>query len=95
MALPLNPPVPPQLARPRGALPSGDGWAYEPKWDGFRCIAFVDGDAVHLQSRNGRDLTRYFPELRFGAGRYILDGEIVIHGDGHEEFDLLGQLLAR
>jgi ATP-dependent DNA ligase len=91
VALPLEPPVLPQLARSRGALPSGDGWAYEPKWDGFRCIAFVDGDAVHLQSRNGRDLTRYFPELRFPAGRYVLDGEIVIHGDGHEEFDLLGQ----
>jgi ATP-dependent DNA ligase len=91
VALPLEPPVLPQLARSRGALPSGDGWAYEPKWDGFRCIAFVDGDAVHLQSRNGRDLTRYFPELRFAAGRYVLDGEIVIHGDGHEEFDLLGQ----
>ena len=91
MSLPLKPPVLPQLARPRGALPSGDGWAYEPKWDGFRCIAFVDGDAVHLQSRNGRDLTRYFPEVRFAPGRYVLDGEIVIHGDGHEEFDLLGQ----
>jgi ATP-dependent DNA ligase len=91
VALPLEPPVLPQLARSRGALPSGEGWAYEPKWDGFRCIAFVDGDAVHLQSRNGRDLTRYFPELRFAPGRYVLDGEIVIHGDGHEEFDLLGQ----
>ena len=91
MALPLKPPVLPQLARSRSALPNGDGWAYEPKWDGFRCIAFVDGDAVHLQSRNGRDLTRYFPELRFAPGRYVLDGEIVIHGEGHEEFDLLGQ----
>src|SRR6185295_13070937 len=55
-------------------------------------IAFIDGDDVHLQSRNGRDLTRYFPELRFAAGRYILDGEIVIHGEsGRQEFDLLGQ----
>ena len=92
MALPLKPPVLPQLARSRSALPSGDGWAYEPKFDGFRCIAFVDGDAVHLQSRNGRDLTRYFPELSFAGGRYVLDGEIVIHGEsGGEEFDLLGQ----
>jgi ATP-dependent DNA ligase len=91
VALPLKPPVLPQLARSRSALPSADGWAFEPKWDGFRCIAFVDGDAAHLQSRNGRDLTRYFPELRFAAGRYVLDGEIVIHGEGHEEFDLLGQ----
>jgi ATP-dependent DNA ligase len=91
VALPLKPPVLPQLARSRSALPGGDGWAFEPKWDGFRCIAFVDGGAAHLQSRNGRDLTRYFPELRFAAGRYVLDGEIVIHGEGHEEFDLLGQ----
>jgi ATP-dependent DNA ligase len=92
VALPLHPPVLPQLARSRSALPSGSGWAYEPKWDGFRCIAFVDGDAVHLQSRNGRDLTRYFPELRFGGGRHVLDGEIVIHGEsGRQEFDLLGQ----
>src|SRR3954462_15431265 len=92
MALPLKPPLLPQLARPRKGLPTGDGWAYEPKWDGFRAIAFVDGDEVELQSRNGRDLTRYFPELRFPPGRYVLDGEIVIHGpSGHQEFDLLGQ----
>jgi ATP-dependent DNA ligase len=92
MALPLTRPVLPQLARSRSTLPSGDGWAYEPKWDGFRAIAFVDGDEVELQSRNGRDLTRYFPELRFPEGRYILDGEIVIHGEtGRQEFGLLGQ----
>jgi ATP-dependent DNA ligase len=90
--LPLKPPVLPQLARSRDALPTGDGWAYEPKWDGFRAIAFVDGDEAYLQSRNGRPLTRYFPELRFPAGRYVLDGEIVIHGpSGRQEFDLLGQ----
>jgi len=92
VALPLKSPLLPQLARSRASLPQGDGWAYEPKWDGFRAIAFIDGDDVHLQSRNGRDLTRYFPELRFAAGRYILDGEIVIHGEsGRQEFDLLGQ----
>jgi ATP-dependent DNA ligase len=90
--LPLDPPVLPQLARSRAALPEGDGWAYEPKWDGFRAIAFVDGDDVELQSRNGKTLTRYFPELRFAPGRYVLDGEIVIHGaDGRQEFDRLGQ----
>ena len=92
MPLPLKPPVLPQLARSRDALPTGDGWAYEPKWDGFRAIAFVDGEEAYLQSRNGRPLTRYFPELRFPAGRYVLDGEIVIHGpSGRQEFDLLGQ----
>jgi len=92
VTLPLTSPLLPQLARSRSSLPQGDGWAYEPKWDGFRAIAFVDGDEARLQSRNGRDLTRYFPELRFAPGRYILDGEIVIHGEsGRQEFDLLGQ----
>jgi len=82
----------PQLARSRASLPQGDGWAYEPKWDGFRAIAFVDGDDTHLQSRNGRDLTRYFPELVLPSGRYVLDGEIVVRGaSGREDFDLLGQ----
>jgi ATP-dependent DNA ligase len=65
---------------------------YEPKKDGFRAVAFVDGDERHLQSRNGRPFDRYFPELRFPAGRYVLDGEIVIlDREGHEEFNLLGQ----
>ncbi|HEU4656175.1 MAG TPA: ATP-dependent DNA ligase [Capillimicrobium sp.] len=92
MALPLTPPLAPQLARARAALPEGGGWAYEPKWDGFRAIAFVDGDDVHLQSRNGKPLNRYFPELRFPAGRYVLDGEIVILNErGGQEFGLLGE----
>jgi hypothetical protein len=92
MALPLNPPVPPQLARSRARVPEGDGWAYEPKWDGFRAVAFVDGDDVYLQSRNGKALRRYFPELRFPKGRYVLDGEIVIFGEnGVQLFDALGQ----
>jgi ATP-dependent DNA ligase len=78
VSLPLSPPFAPQLARPRDALPEGDGWAYEPKWDGFRAIAFVDGDAVTLLSRGGKELVRYFPELTFPPGRYVLDGEIVI-----------------
>jgi ATP-dependent DNA ligase len=92
MSLPLSPPVPPQLARPRAKLPEGEGWAYEPKWDGFRAIAFVDGGDVHLQSRNGRPLSRYFPELRFPEGRYVLDGEIVLFdADGRQDFDALGQ----
>jgi ATP-dependent DNA ligase len=90
--LPLSPPVLPQLAKTAKALPTGAGWVYEPKWDGFRAIAFVDGGDVHLQSRNGRPLTRYFPELRFPAGRYVLDGEIVLFDDrGRQDFDALGQ----
>ena len=92
MALPLSPPVLPQLAKTARALPTGDGWVYEPKWDGFRAIAFVDGGEVHLQSRNGRPLTRYFPELAFPEGRYVLDGEIVLFdADGGQDFDALGQ----
>lgn len=79
MALPLQPPIEPQLARGRPDLPpdGGGAWAYEPKWDGFRAIAFVDGDEQYLQSRNGKDLTRYFPEVVLPPGRYIADGELV------------------
>jgi ATP-dependent DNA ligase len=92
VSLPLSPPVLPQLAKTARALPTGSGWAYEPKWDGFRALAFVDGDDVYLQSRNGRPLTRYFPELRFPAGRYVLDGEIVLFdARGRQDFDALGQ----
>jgi ATP-dependent DNA ligase len=94
VALPLKPVLKPQLAKSRAALPEGDGWSYEPKYDGFRAIAFVDGDEVTLQSRGGRPLRRYFPELAFMAGRFVLDGEIII-GDpeGLQEFDLLQQRL--
>src|SRR3989440_3507893 len=91
MALPLSPPLKPQLARSRSELPTGEGWAYEPKYDGFRAIAFVDGDEVELQSRGGKSLTRYFPELRFEPGSYVLDGEIVVAAGAHEDFDALGQ----
>ncbi len=95
MALPLQPPIEPQLARGRPELPDGDGWSYEPKYDGFRAIAFVDGDDLQLQSRGGKSLQRYFPELRFPPGRYVLDGEIVIDApadaDEPEDFDALSQ----
>jgi ATP-dependent DNA ligase len=90
VALPLEPPITPQLARSRATLPEGEGWAYEPKWDGFRALAFVDGDSLELQSRGGRPLGRYFPELRFPRGRYVIDGEIVIDGEGGlQDFDAL------
>ena len=92
MALPLSPPLLPQLAKTARALPTGGGWVYEPKWDGFRAIAFVDGGEVYIQSRNGRPLTRYFPELAFPDGRYVLDGEIVLFdSEGRQDFDGLGQ----
>lgn len=92
MSLPLTPPIKPQLALSRQELPTGEEWVYEVKLDGFRCLAFVDGDETFLQSRNGRPLGRYFPELVFPPGRYVLDGEIVVRdSDGREDFDALGQ----
>ena len=90
MTLPLKPPIKPQLARSRQALPEGAGWAYEPKYDGFRTLAFVDGEDVYLQSRGGKPMTRYFPEVDLPAGRYVIDGELVIlDDDGAEVFDAL------
>jgi ATP-dependent DNA ligase len=93
LTLPLSPPLDPQLALSRKALPTGEEYVYEVKLDGFRCLAFVDGEEVFLQSRNGRPLGRYFPELAFPPGRYVLDGEIVVRGpDGlHEDFAALQQ----
>jgi ATP-dependent DNA ligase len=81
VTLPLSPPLDPQLARSAKALPEGEQWAYEPKFDGFRAIVFVDGDDVMIQSRSGKPLGRYFPELSFAPERYVIDGEIVIDSD--------------
>jgi ATP-dependent DNA ligase len=90
VSLPLKPPVKPQLALSRKELPEGADWVYEPKFDGFRVIAFVDGEDVYLQSRGAKPLRRYFPELELPSGRYVLDGELLILGeDGREEFDAL------
>ena len=63
MSLPIQPPLSPMLAKLATDIPTGDGWLYEPKWDGFRCIVFRDGDSIELASRNERPFTRYFPEL--------------------------------
>jgi ATP-dependent DNA ligase len=88
--LPLAPPIKPQLALTRKELPVGEEWAYEQKLDGFRAIVFVDGSESYIQSRGGKELARYFPELSFPLGRYVLDGELVIRdADGHVEFDAL------
>jgi ATP-dependent DNA ligase len=75
-------------------LPTGDDWQYEPKWDGFRCLAFRDGDKIDLMSKAGKPLARYFPDLvetlgRVKAERFVLDGEIVIPHDGSLSFDEL------
>jgi ATP-dependent DNA ligase len=96
MALPLAPPIKPQLAKSARELPEGDEWRYEPKWDGFRTIVFKDGDEVHLQSRGGKPMNRYFPDVveqiaAVGEQRVVLDGEMVVEVDGVQEFDLLSQ----
>ena len=90
MTLPISPPIAPALARAAAELPAGDDWLFERKWDGFRTIVFVDGDDVFVQSRNGKPMSRYFPELEFPRGRYVLDGELVIRDDaGDELFETL------
>ncbi len=96
MTLPLSPPVLPQLARSASELPEGEQWRYEPKWDGFRTVVFRDGADVRLQSRNGKPMNRYFPEvveqvLASGPERVVLDGELIVVVDGVQEFDLLSQ----
>ncbi len=92
----LRPPYPPMEARLVEELPEGPQWVYEPKWDGFRCLAFRDGTAIELQSKSGQPLTRYFPEVvdalrSVPARRFVLDGEIVVPVNGRLSFDDLLQ----
>jgi ATP-dependent DNA ligase len=92
--LPFDPPIEPMLAKASDGLPEGDGWLFEPKWDGFRAIVFRDGDETCIQSRDLKPLNRYFPELDAPLKaslpeRCILDGEVVIAGDGGLEFEAL------
>ena len=96
MALALNPPVKPMLARAAGAIPDADDLVFEPKWDGFRCLAFVDGNELTLQSRSGKSLNRYFPEVvqQLPVGlpeRVVLDGELVVAVDARLDFDALSE----
>lgn len=96
MSLPINPPYPPMEALLVKELPRGATWQYEPKWDGFRCLAFRDGDHVELQSKSGQPLARYFPEivetlLQLKANQFVIDGELVITIKGDPSFDALLQ----
>jgi ATP-dependent DNA ligase len=94
VTLPLTYPLAPMEARSVDELPEGAGWQYEPKWDGFRCLAWKDGATVRLQSKAGKPLNRYFPDVvetvaGLGAGRCVLDGEIVIRVGRRLSFDEL------
>ena len=94
LALPFQPPVPPMLAKAADALPEGEGWLYEPKWDGFRALVFRAGDELYIQSREEKPLGRYFPELEASLRaalpeRCVLDGEIVIVHDGRLDFEAM------
>ena len=92
MSLPISKKFPPMEAQPAPELPAGPEWHYEPKWDGFRCLAFRDNDKVDLESKSQKPLTRYFPELvaelkSLRAKNFALDGEIVIPVNGKLSFD--------
>ena len=94
MALDLKPPLPPMEARSVDELPAGENWQYEPKWDGFRCLVFRDGDKIFLQSKAGQPLARYFPDVvaairALDAKRFVLDGELVIPVGNALSFDEL------
>jgi ATP-dependent DNA ligase len=90
----LKPPLPPMETRLMEQIPTGDGWQYEPKWDGFRCIAFRDRERAYLQSKNGQPLARYFPDVAdaiaaLPAKQFVLDGELVVPVKGALSFDEL------
>ncbi len=96
MDLPVTPPIKPMLAKLQPDIPIGDGWVYEPKWDGFRAIVFRAGDDVHIASRDHKPLERYFPELvpavrRCLPARCVIDGEVIVTGARGLEFDALLQ----
>jgi len=94
MSLPFAPPLAPMLSSAADALPGGEGWQFEPKWDGFRTLVFRDGDEILLQSRDEKPMNRYFPELVAPLaaalpGRCVVDGEIVIVGEAGLDFEAL------
>jgi len=92
--MPLKPPLPPMETRSVDEIPDGSGWQYEPKWDGFRCIAFRNGKLIYLQSKSGQPLARYFPDvvsalLKLPEKRFVLDGELTVPVRGALSFDEL------
>jgi ATP-dependent DNA ligase len=89
MALDVSLDQPPMEATPVDEIPRGAEWQYEPKWDGFRCLAFRNGDKVFLQSKSGQPLARYFPEVDPALREFVFDGEIVIPIAGRLSFDEL------
>jgi ATP-dependent DNA ligase len=96
IALPIKPPFPPMEAKSVKQIPDDEGWLYEPKWDGFRCLVFRNDEKVVLQSKAGQPLGRYFPELveafrKLPATEFVLDGEIIVEIGGHLSFDALLQ----
>src|SRR5262245_38906633 len=94
MRLPFDPPIEPMLSASADALPQGEGWQFEPKWDGFRTLVFRDGEEILLQSRDERPMNRYFPELLAPLAaalpdRCVVDGEVVIVGPSGLDFEAL------
>src|SRR5213078_1740609 len=94
MSVVLTPPLPPMEAKSVEEIPTADGWQCEPKWDGFRCLAFRRGKEIYLQSKSGQPLARYFPDIvvalsRLPAKKFVLDGELVIDFAGRFSFDEL------
>lgn len=92
--LPLRPPIEPMETRAVAHIPVGDAWIYEPKWDGFRCVAFRCDDDVELESKSGLSLTRYFPEIvaalqAVAAQRFVIDGELFVESGAGFDFDAL------
>ncbi|HXO18124.1 MAG TPA: ATP-dependent DNA ligase, partial [Candidatus Dormibacteraeota bacterium] len=92
----LRPPIEPMETRQRPRIPEGEEWIYEPKWDGFRCVAFREGSSIELQSKSGESLTRYFPEViaaleNCGRQKFVTDGELLIPSGAAADFDALLQ----
>jgi ATP-dependent DNA ligase len=94
MGFAIKPPLPPMESRSADEIPIGQGWQYEPKWDGFRCIAFRDGDEIYLQSKAGQPLARYFPDIvgalrKLPGTNFVIDGELTVPVGAALSFDEL------